>query len=36
MIKVTKNGRDDIKILDAMYIHNEDLTYQDKIKEIFK
>ena len=36
MIKATKNGREGIKVLDAMYIHNEDLTYQDKIKEIFK
>lgn len=35
MIKAVKNGHDGMKVLDSLYIHNEDLTYRDEIKEIF-
>ena len=36
MIKAVKNGNPGLKVLDSLYIHNEDGTYKDDIKEIFK
>ena len=35
MIKCLKNGQDGVKILDGLYIHNQDLTYTKNIKEMF-
>lgn len=36
MIKAVKNGKIGVEIMDPLYIHNEDGTYKDEIKEIFK
>lgn len=36
MIKATKGGKDGIKVIDGIYIHNEDGSYREEIKEIFK
>ena len=36
MIKATKNGREGIKIKDAIYIHNSDGSYRENIKKIFE
>lgn len=36
MIKAVKNGKIGVKIMDSLYIHNEDGSYKDEIKEIFK
>ena len=36
MIKAIKNGHDGMTVMDSLYIHNEDSTYRDEIKEIFK
>ena len=36
MIKATKGGKDGIKVVDGIYIHNEDGSYREEIKEIFK
>ena len=36
MIKAIKNGHDGMTFMDSLYIHNEDSTYRDEIKEIFK
>ena len=36
MIKSTKGGKSGLKVIDGIYIHNEDGSYRDEIKEIFK
>lgn len=36
MIQASKNGHDGMKVLDALYIHNEDGSYRKEILEIFK
>ncbi len=36
MIMAVKNGKSGMKVLDSIYVHNEDLTYKDEILEIFK
>ena len=36
MVKAVKNGKIGTKVLDAMYIHNNDMTYRNEIKDIFK
>ena len=36
MIKAVKGGHEGIKVLDGLYIHNEDGTYQEEIKKIFE
>ncbi len=36
MIMAVKNGKSGMKVLDSVYVHNEDLTYNDEILEIFK
>jgi len=36
MIKAVKNGKIGVEIMNPLYIHNEDGTYRDEIKEIFK
>jgi len=36
MIKAVKNGHDGMKVMVPLYIHNEDTSYRDEIKEIFK
>lgn len=35
MIECMKNGKNGVKFLNPMYIHNEDGTYRDEIKKIF-
>lgn len=36
MIKATKGGKPGLKVIDGIYVHNEDGTYRDEIKEIFE
>ena len=36
MIMAVKNGKSGMKVLDSIYVHNEDLTYKDEILENFK
>lgn len=36
LIEGTKNGRIGFKLMDPLYVHNEDGSYADKIKEIFR
>ena len=36
MIKASKGGNPGLKVIDGIYIHKDDGTYRDEIKEIFK
>lgn len=36
MIKATKGGKACLKVYDGIYIHNEDGSYRDEIKKLFK
>ena len=36
MIKASKGGKMGLKVIDGIYIHKDDGTYRDEIKEIFK
>lgn len=36
MLKAVKNGKDGVTVREPLYIHNEDRTYCDEIKEMFK
>ena len=36
MIEAIKNGKDYVKFLSPLYVHNDDGTYRDNIKRIFK
>lgn len=36
LIKATKNGKDGLKVLEPIYIHDQDGNYNDYIKEIFE
>ena len=35
MVECIKNGKEGVKFLNPIYIHNDDGTYRDEIKEIF-
>ena len=35
MIKAVKNGKNGLEVMDSLYIHNEDGSYQKEILEIF-
>ena len=36
MIKASKGGKSGLKVIDGIYIHNEDGSYRDEIKRIFE
>ena len=36
MIEAVKNGKDYVKFLKPLYVHNDDGTYKDEIKRMFK
>lgn len=36
MIQATKNGKTGLKILDNLYIHNDDLSYTDEVLKMFE